>query len=66
VASGNSLSLNHHQAKNLLQAEESHQIRTKEDQFQKKTKMKFLKLMAGKTKNPYKRRRVKKSDDESV
>lgn len=67
VVSGNSLNLkNHHQAKNLLQAGKSHLIRTREDQFQKKTKMKFLKLIAGKTKNPYKRRRVKKSDDESV
>ena len=67
VVSGNSLNLkNHHQAKNLLQAGKSHLIRTREDQFQKKTKMKFLKLIAGKTRNPYKRRRVKKSDDESV
>jgi hypothetical protein len=66
VASGNFLSLKNHQAKSLLQAGKSHQIRTREDQFQKKTKMKFLKLIAGKTRNPYKRRRVKKSDDESV
>jgi hypothetical protein len=66
VASGNFLSLKNHQAKSLLQAGKSHLIRTREDQFQKKTKMKFLKLIAGKTRNPYKRRRVKKSDDESV